>query len=131
MKLTNSYNVISVVFIFITIIFIASILLYIISDSSVVHFICKLCNVQICIMFKEFFCNAHHCKAGQYMLKNIALLLLWKQWPCERQHHLSSGVCPEVKLGLWTDPSQNFSSEKWALHKMFVSKTDPSQNVSA
>ena len=29
------------------------------------------------------------------------------------------GVCPEVKLGLLTDPSQNCSLQKRTLHEMF------------
>ena len=39
--------------------------------------------------------------------------------------HNRSGVSPEIKLGLLTDPSQNFSSQKRTFHKMFRLKNGP------
>ena len=45
-------------------------------------------------MFKELFPNARHCKEGQYMLKSITSLLLWKYWPCQTQRHLLYEVIP-------------------------------------
>ena len=72
MKLMNSYKC---CFIFITIIFIASIHVYIISDSSVVN-LCNLCIVQFCIVLKELFLQCLSLQGGAVYIKEYCIIIL-------------------------------------------------------